>query len=157
MIGKQHFTLLYSQVHNLVFMSQNIKSCWSKVELYLFNLNRVLNKIQKLQVEAIASQTANVTTELILHNEILHTSVTCESLTYMQIMIKQRTALNSSHKHCFQKLTNATKKTFINCVILLDKNRLLFEQNNEKTTWLSIRLTVISTVKVITYNNIIKV
>ena len=71
-------------------------------------------------------------------------------------MIKQKTALNSSYKHCFHKLANATKKVFTDHVILLNENRLLFEQNNEKTTQLSIRLTVTGTVKVMTYDDIIE-
>jgi hypothetical protein len=40
--------------------------------------------------------------------------------------------------------------------ILLDENKLLFEQNNEKTTRSSIRLTVTGTAKVMSYDDIIE-
>lgn len=40
--------------------------------------------------------------------------------------------------------------------LLLDENRLLFEQNNEKTTRLSIRSTVTGTAKVMAYDDIIE-
>src|SRR5580700_9208545 len=40
--------------------------------------------------------------------------------------------------------------------ILLDENLLLFEQNNEKTTRTSIKATVVGTVKVLSYEDIIE-
>jgi hypothetical protein len=77
----------------------------------------------------------------------------------MRTMIEQGTALNSPHKHRFQKLANAAEKAFADRAILLE-NRLLFEQTNEKTnektTRLSIRSTVTGTAKVMTYDDIIE-
>jgi hypothetical protein len=40
--------------------------------------------------------------------------------------------------------------------LLLDENRLLFEQNNERTTRLSTKATVIGTAKVMSYDEIVK-
>jgi len=42
-------------------------------------------------------------------------------------------------------LANATEKAFADRAILLDENKLLFDQNNEKTTRLSVKSTVIAT------------
>jgi hypothetical protein len=70
-VGKQHFTLLYSRARNLAFTPRNIKSGWCKTRLYPFNSNRVLNEIQKPQAEVIVTQTANVTADLISHNDML--------------------------------------------------------------------------------------
>jgi len=53
-------------------------------------------------------------------------------------------------------MANAAEKAFADRAILLDENKLLFEQNNEKTTRLLIRLTVIGTAKVMSYDNVIK-
>ncbi len=74
----------------------------------------------------------------------------------MRTLIEQGTALNFPHKHRFQKLANAAGKAFADRAILLDENRLLFEQNNEKTARLSIRSTVTGTAKVMTYDGIIE-
>ncbi|KAL8695782.1 MAG: hypothetical protein Q9201_007958, partial [Fulgogasparrea decipioides] len=57
----------------------------------------------------------------------------------------------------FQKLANAAEKAFADRAILLDKNKLLFEQNNEKTTRSSTRSTVVGTAKVMTYDDILEV
>ena len=65
-------------------------------------------------------------------------------------------ALDSPSKHRFQKLANAAEKAFADRAILLDENKLLFEQNNEKTTRLSIRPIVTGTAKVMTYDDIIE-
>ena len=86
----------------------------------------------------------------------MRTPVTWESLTYLRTKFEQETALNSPSKHRFQKLANTTEKAFADRAILLDENKLLFEQNNEKITRSSIRSTVIGTAKVMTYDDIIE-
>ncbi len=71
-------------------------------------------------------------------------------------MIEQGPALKSPHKNHFQKLANAAEKAFADLAILLDENKLLFEQNSEKTSRVSIRSTVTGTAKVMTYDDIIE-
>jgi hypothetical protein len=155
-VGKQHFTLLYSRARNLAFTSQNIKSGWSQARLYPFDPDRVLSEIQKPQAETIVPQTTNMTANLVSHNNMLRTPVTYESLTHIQTMIKQGTALNSPSKHRFQKLANAAEKAFADRAILLDENKLLFEQNNEKTTRSSTKSTVTGTAKIMAYDDIVE-
>lgn len=155
-VDKQHFTLLYSRARSMAFTSWDIKSGWSKTGLYPFNLNRVLNDIQKLQLKEVIHQTVNVVTDLSSHSEILPTPVTFESLALLRAKIEQDTPLDHFHQHCFHKLANAAEKAFANCAILLDENNLLFEQNNKKTTWLSVRSTVTGNAKVMTYNDIVE-
>lgn len=53
-------------------------------------------------------------------------------------------------------MANAAEKAFADRAILLDENQLLFEQNNEKTTRLSIRSTVVGSTKVMSYDDIIE-
>lgn len=119
-VGKQHSTLLYSRARNLAFTPRNIESGWYKAGLYPFDPDRVFNEIQKPQAEAIVPQTANVTADLISHNDMLRTPVTYESLADIRTMIQQGTALHSPHKYRFEKLANVAEKAFADRAILLD-------------------------------------
>jgi hypothetical protein len=49
MVGKQHFTLLYSRARAITITPRNIKSGWSKCGLFPFDPDRVLGEIQKSQ------------------------------------------------------------------------------------------------------------
>jgi hypothetical protein len=62
-------------------------------------------------------------------------------------------AFDHPSKHGLQKLA---KKAFADRALLLNENRLLFEQNNERTTRLSIRSTVTGNAKVMTYDDIVE-
>ena len=59
-------------------------------------------------------------------------------------------------KLSIQKIVDAAENAFTERAILLDENMLLFEQNNEKTTRTSIKATVVGTVKVLSYEDIIE-
>lgn len=97
-----------------------------------------------------------MTADLTSQNDMLRTPVTYEGFANIRIMIEQGTALDSPSKYRFQKLANAAEKAFADRVILLDENKLLFEQNNEKITRLSTRSTVTGTAKIMTYEDIIE-
>jgi hypothetical protein len=155
-VGKQHFTLLYNRARSLAFTSRNINSGWSKTGLFPFNPDRVLEGIRRAQVKEIVPQTANATIDAALQNDLLHTPVTWESLTCLRTKIEQGPTLDPPSKYRFQKLANATEKAFIDRAILLDEKKLLFEQNNEKTTRLSVRSTVTGNARIMTYDDIIK-
>ena len=55
-----------------------------------------------------------------------------------------------------QKLFNAAEKALTGCALLLDKNRVLFEQNNESRSRQSTRSTVIGKAKVMSYEDIVE-
>lgn len=55
-----------------------------------------------------------------------------------------------------QKLANAAQKSFAECALLLDENRLLFEQNNESNCRKSIQCTKVREAKVIGYSEIVE-
>ena len=154
MIGKQHFTLLYDRARTVAFTPRNIKSGWSKAGLLKYVPDRVLGDIQKPQVEEIIQQTASTTIDL--PNDVLHTPVTWGSLTCLRTKIEQGSALDSPTRHHFQKLANATEKAFADRTILLDENRLLFEQNNEKTTRQSVKSTVPGKARIMAYDDIVE-
>jgi hypothetical protein len=155
-VGKQHFTLLYSRARSIAFTSRNIQSGWSKTGLFPFNPDRVLDGMQKPQTEESVPPPASLTTHLPPHDDMLPTPVTFESLRSLRTKIAQDTTLDHSGQHRFQKLANAAEKAFADRALLLDENRLLFEQNNKKTTRLSIRSTVTGTAKVMAYDDIIE-
>jgi len=154
-VGKQYFTFLYDRARNVAFTPRNIKSGWSKTGLFPFNPDRVLNDIQKPQVEEIVQQTANMPTDLPLYDDVLLTPVAWENLTCLLTQIEQGTALDPFSRHRLEKLANAGKKAFADRTILLDENQLLFEQNNEKTSRQSARSTVTGNARVMTYEDIV--
>jgi hypothetical protein len=59
-------------------------------------------------------------------------------------------------KLSIQKIADAAENAFAERAILLDENMLLFEQNNEKTTWTSVKSIVVGTAKVLSYKDIIE-
>jgi hypothetical protein len=61
--------------------------------------------------------------------------------------------LDELSKHCLQKLANAAEKAFAERA-LLDENRLLFKQNNEKESRKSTRSTIVGKAKVMSYKDI---
>ena len=64
--------------------------------------------------------------------------------------------LNGPSEHCLQKLTNAAEKVFAERALLLDENRLMFQQNNEKEPHQSSRSTVVGKAKVMSYEDIVE-
>jgi hypothetical protein len=64
--------------------------------------------------------------------------------------------LDSPSKQRFQKFANAAQKLLAECTILLDENRLLFEQNNESNCRQSTRSTVVGKAKVMSYQDIVE-
>jgi hypothetical protein len=154
MIGKQHFTLLYERARNAAFTPRNIRSGWTKAGLFPFNPERVLSDIPKPQVEEVVQHTADIPTDL--SSDVLQTPVTWEGFTCLRSKIEQGPAFASPTHRQFQKLANATEKLFADRAILLDENRLLFQQNNEKTTRQLVPSTVTGNAKIMTYDDIVR-
>ncbi|KAF1814206.1 hypothetical protein P152DRAFT_471987 [Eremomyces bilateralis CBS 781.70] len=87
----------------------------------------------------------------------LQTPVTSEALPPLQIQIEDDAQfLDGPSKHRLQKLASAAQKAFAEHALLLGKNRLLFEQNNESNSRQSARSTVAGKAKVISYEDIVK-
>jgi hypothetical protein len=83
--------------------------------------------------------------------------VTAEALTSLYSLIEQDAIiLDSPSKQHLQKFANAAQKSFAECAILLDENRLLLEQNNESNCRQSTRSTVVWKAKVISYKDIVE-
>jgi hypothetical protein len=90
-------------------------------------------------------------------SETFQTPVTAEALTSLRSLIEQDAhMLDGPSKRRLQKPANATQKSFAECALLLDENRLLFEQNNESICRQSTRSTVVGKAKVMSYEDIVE-
>jgi hypothetical protein len=65
-------------------------------------------------------------------------------------------SLDSACKHRLQRLGRAAAQVFAERALLLEENRVLFEQNNEKTCRQSSGTTVVGHAKVMSYEDIIE-
>jgi len=64
--------------------------------------------------------------------------------------------LDNLSRFRLQKLNNAAEKAFAERSLLLDDNRLLFAQNNEKVSRKSVRSAVIGAAQVMSYEDIVE-
>ncbi len=153
-VGKQHFTLLYSQARCAAFTSRNIKSAWAKAGLYPWNPDRILQNIQKpLSQEAQSKYAIDTTAD----DKPLQTPVTAESLTSLLRIIEQNIpAPNDYSQQCLRKLANAAEKAMTARDLLFEKNLDLFKQNNESHVRESSNANMVAKAKVMSYEDIRK-
>ncbi len=155
-VDKRHFTYLYDQARQQAMVKRNISSDWSKCDLFQFNLVRVVWEANLSQLEIEQSRSTYVI-DLSHCDKLIKTFVMLESLTYLRKKIEQNIeTLNWSDKHHIQKLYSVTERVFAERSLLLDENKLLFKQNNEKIYRQSTSSWVSDTVKVMSYENIVK-
>jgi hypothetical protein len=129
MIGKQYFTLLYDRARSKAFSSRNIISGWSKTGLRLFNPDRVLKEIYKLERHNLPASVESVQLSNLPEVQ-LQTPTTSDNLISFRREIEdsiEHGVLDSPCKIRIQKVANAAENAFADCAILLDKNLLLFE------------------------------
>ena len=156
-VGKQHFTSLYSRAREQALTARNIRAGWSKTGLYPFRPHKVLKDIQKPLAKLRLPQENRPTVEPRTDDEILQTPVTSDALAVLRSQIDQGAdKLNDSTRRRLQKLTSAAQKSFAECALLLDENRLLFEQNNESNCRKSVRSTKVGEAKVMSYDDIVE-
>jgi hypothetical protein len=125
--------------------------------LYPFRPHKVLKDIQKPLAKLRLPQENRPTVEPCTDDEILQTPVTSDALAVLRSQIDQGAdKLNDSTRRRLQKLTSAAQKSFAECALLLDENRLLFEQNNESNCRKSVRSTKVGEAKVMSYDDIVE-
>jgi hypothetical protein len=110
-VGKEHFTYLYSPARDTALTKRNIRAGWAATSLYPFNLERVLKEVPRPPAEVVipgAAITSTSTPDIMLQTPItLATLVTAEALTSLHNMIKQDTNVPDETRSCIQKLANA--------------------------------------------------
>ncbi|KAJ6016491.1 hypothetical protein N7540_011082 [Penicillium herquei] len=152
-IGKPHFTYLYNCARKEAFTSRNIQSAWSKSGLFPFDPSRVLRDIQSRPEAQTTTPVEHPTESSNLH----HTPNTSEEFALLRSEVEQDTQnLDGVCKRRLQTLSRAAEMVFAERALLLEENRILFEQNNEKTCRQSSSLTVVGHVKVMSYEDIVE-
>ncbi|KUL81415.1 hypothetical protein ZTR_10223, partial [Talaromyces verruculosus] len=119
-----------------------------------FNPSRVVREFQASLPEIhtkIAVDHPNVS------SHPCRTLTTSDHLVSLCSEVEQDTqSLDSACKHRLQKLGRAAAQVFAERALLLEENRVLFEQNNEKTCRQSSGTTVVGHAKVMSYEDIIE-
>lgn len=135
--------------------SQLPSSGWSKAGPYPFNPERVLKDIHKPLTELYLSQSVDMAEPS--QSVTLQTPVTSEALTSLRNRIERDINMLDNQSKCrLQKLAKAAEKAFAERALLLDENKLLFEQNNESRPRVSTRSTVIGKAKIISCEDIVE-
>lgn len=156
-VGKQHFTSLYSRAREQALTPRNIKSGWAKAGLYPFSPDKVLGGTKKPLAKLHIPQECEVNAGSCPRGDELQTPVTSEALTLLHDRIeKDAHALDGPSRQRLRKLVDAAHKSFTERALLLDENRLLFEQNNESNRRKSGRSTVVGKAKVMSYEDIVE-
>lgn len=152
-VGKQHFTLLYSQARRTAFTARNIKSGWAKAGLYPFNPDRVLRDIEK-PPKVVANNRAPDT---VPGDEPPKTPVTAENLASLRQMMEQKICgLDDESQYCFRKFADAAQIFVTARDLLSQENQNLIRQNDEKKTRAS-SSTIVGRGQIMSYENILEV
>lgn len=89
--------------------------------------------------------------------QILRTPITLVSFHEVRRRLASQLYLHDGQSRLYlEKLANATEKVFADRALLLDENKLLFEQNNEKTTRDFMRVTMVGRAKVMSYDDMVE-
>ncbi|OGE47263.1 hypothetical protein PENARI_c052G08478 [Penicillium arizonense] len=153
-IGKPHFTYLYDRARNEAFTPRNIRSAWSKSGLFPFDPSRVLREFPAPRTEV---QTTIPVVHPTVSFNICHTPNTSDQYALLRSEVEKDTwNLDSVCKNRLRTLSHAAEKVFAERALLLEENRILFEQNNEKTCRKSSGAAVIGHAKVMSYEDIVE-
>jgi hypothetical protein len=159
-IGKPHFTYLYDQAQQAALTRRNIQSSWAKTGLVPFDPNQVvLRRVQKSRPEIhIATEITATPHGPISDGKTVTTPpVKLHGFTTLckQVAADVRT-LDPGTQDPMQKLNHTAERAMAERALLLDKNRLLVEQNNKKTTQQSTGSKVVGQASVMSYTDILK-
>ncbi|RYN15431.1 hypothetical protein AA0115_g13097, partial [Alternaria tenuissima] len=157
-VGKEHFTYLYSPARDTALTKRNIRAGWAATGLYPFNPERVLKDIPRPPVEVIIPEATLASTsaaDIVLQTPITPvTPVTAEALTSLHNVIKQDTNVPDETRGRIQKLANAAQISFAERALLKDRNRFLFKINNEAKARRSTRSIVLGKAKVMSFEDL---
>ncbi|OAP56314.1 hypothetical protein AYL99_09493 [Fonsecaea erecta] len=155
-VGKQHFTFLYSRARQTALTESNIISAWSKVGLFPFDPTRVLATISGSQTDKNAPQIAATQTHLFSPDKIQATPVTSEDFAALRRLIEgESQQVSELSQHRLQEAFNAAERALTESSLLRDRSQELFLQNCEKKLRQSTRSTVIGTARVMSYRDIV--
>lgn len=162
MVGKEHFTYLYSPARDRALTSRNIQTGWHAAGLFPFNPERVLRDVPKPIAEVGGIDPEAEATSADLLSEVPHTPitpVTTEALTSLHDLIVRDThALDATNKDRLQKriqkLASAAKVSFAAQALLKDRNQFLLEINREAKARRSTKSIVLGKAKVMSFKDL---
>jgi hypothetical protein len=157
MLVSRHFTRLYGRSRDAAFTDRNIRAGWVKTGLHPFNPDRVLREIQKPPTKKRLAHIDNVSSDVLSLHSLLPTSVNVEGLEALRKKLEQESQhLDAAGKHRLQKLANAGEKAIADRALLVEEDRILFDQNNEKISRSSTKCTVVETARIMSYDDIME-
>ena len=161
-VGKEHFTSLYSPAREKALTKRNITAGWAATGLFPFNPERVLRDTPK---PPVTLPKADKVVGSCLQDEALQTPktpttpATAEALTSLHNLIKQDVCVLDEiskqrlQRHV-QKLASATRISFAECALLQDQNQFLSKINSETKVRRSTRSVVLGKAKVMSYEDL---
>ena len=156
-VGKQHFTHLYSLSRDAAFTARNIKAGWIKTGLQPFNPDRVLREIQRPPTTKGLAHIEVVSSDPLSPHSLLPTPVNAEGFQTLRKTLEQESQhLHAMGKHRLQKLANAGEKAIADCALLVEEDKILLNQNNEKRIRSSAKSTVVGTARIMSYDDIVE-
>jgi hypothetical protein len=164
-VGKEHFTYLYSPARDCALTKRNIRAGWSATGLFPFNPERVLRDVPKPPggVSNVNPGTEPANTDLL--DEVPYspitpvTPVTSEALTSLHdLIIKDTAVLDRTSKDHLQKrihkLASAAKVSFAEQALLKDRNQFLLQINSEAKVRRSTKSLVLGKAKVMSFEDL---
>jgi hypothetical protein len=156
-IGKEHFTSLYSPARERAITKKNILAGFAKAGLFPLNSDRVLRDIAKPVAALTIPKAAEVKAP---QYEVLRTPVTpmsAEALSSPLNMIKQVPDDETSrpHKERLQKrVNNAAQISFAKSILQQDHIQFLINMNNEAKPRRSTKSVVLGKAKIMSYEDL---
>jgi hypothetical protein len=156
-IGKEHFTSLYSPARERAITKKNILAGFAKAGLFPLNSDRVLRDIAKPVAALTIPKAAEVKAP---QYEVLRTPVTpmsAEALSSPLNMIKQVPDDETSrpHKERLQKkVNNAAQISFAKSILQQDHIQFLIKMNDEAKPRRSTKSVVLGKAKIMSYEDL---
>ncbi|KAJ5471897.1 hypothetical protein N7539_008466 [Penicillium diatomitis] len=153
-IGKPHFTYLYDRARKEALTPRNIRSAWSKSGLFPFEPSRVLREFQASQPEKQIVVPVDYAT---VSSDLRCTPNTSDHFSLLRSEVERDTQdLDNVCKQRLHTLSHAAEKVFAERALLLEENRIVFEQNNGKSCRQSTGQTVVGHANVMSYEDIVE-
>jgi hypothetical protein len=161
MIGKQHFTSLYSPARKLAFSRRNILAAWGKAGLFPFNPDRVLRDLPKPSSQPSTTDTTEG--RGLVHDTVPPTPLTpvsVEALISLQTKIVQdactldKKSKQDLERH-LQKLTKAAGTFHAKSALQQDQISFLLKSNNESKARRATKSLVLGKAKVMSYDDLV--
>ncbi|KAH6669559.1 hypothetical protein B0J14DRAFT_487148 [Halenospora varia] len=163
MIGKEHFTSLYSPARKIAFTPKNIKAGFAASGLFPFNPDRVLRSMPAPPAKPAIPRADKVkvgSCRQDIEPQTPVTPVSAEAFMSLQNLIIQRDAyaLNETSKQNLarhlQKCTKAFQKSSAKSILQEDRIQFLTTINNKAKVRRSTRSLVLGKAKVMSYKDL---